>query len=219
MRKNNITLICLCLVLLLFRLSVKSQEYRTELGFPIKSFNDLSLKGELQVRFLDDGEIYYSESMATIMLDYDLNKRFEIGCSFRLKSERDISEDSESRSFSQEENTRVTADFTYKSKYFDDIRIKNKLRYQASDFEQGINKSYLRNKLLLECKIAKEFTPYSGLEFIYRLEDKEMKSIRFHVGSSVELFKRKFSSYLIIENERKSEEFDLNYILGIKVSI
>lgn len=196
-----------------------AQELRFGVGLPILNRNKLYTEIEVQTRHTFEENATLNKNMATLSIEYDINKHFEIGGSYRLISKKNSVESSENKKMFENEGARATLDFTYKTKSFDKIRFKNKLRYQVSDFDDNIEKSFLRNKTLVYYKASKSLKPYAGLEFIYRLEKKELKSFRIHLGSKLKVYNHEVTGFFIIENEFKYLPVNLNYITGIKILI
>lgn len=196
-----------------------AQELRFGVGLPILTRNKLYTEIEVQTRHTFEENATLNKNMATVSIEYDINKHFEIGGSYRLISKKNTAESSENKSMFENEGSRATLDFTYKTKSYDKIRFKNKVRYQVSDFDNYIEKSFLRNKTLVYYKASKSLKPYAGLEFIYRLEKKELKSFRIHLGNKIKVYKHEVTGFFIIENEFKDLPVNLNYIAGIKILI
>lgn len=195
-----------------------SQEMRMGIEIPLKNYKNFSIDLEIQTRFALEEKLTHTSDMATLAIEYDINKHFELGASYRLIANYTKLNLSEDQNIFSDEDNRITFDATYKTSSFDNYTIKNKVRYQISDFENNIDKSYIRNKTLLSYKVSKFFIPYTGLEFIYRLEKKQLKTFRIHAGTRFKVLKKDVTSYFIIENVVEEVYVDLNYIMGLKLS-
>lgn len=196
-----------------------SQELRFATELPIINRKKLHTQIEVQKRLSFDENSNLNKNLATLSLEYDITKHFELGGSYRITSNKNTIEDSESANIFDNEGARATVDLTYKTKKIDKIRVKNKLRYQVSDFENNIEKSYLRNKTLVYYQASSNLKSYAGLEFIYRMEKDELKSFRIHIGNKLKVQKHSVTAYFIIENQFKELPVNLNYIMGLKLTI
>lgn len=207
------------LALTVLCISVMGQEVRLELGLPLIDRSKLYTEVNVQTRKTFDPNLGLNKNMATLAVEYDLSNFFEFGASYRIISTRELGKTEEDNYLFDKEGARATVDFTVKTNNFNGLMIKNKVRYQVSDFEGNINKSFIRNKTLVYYKMSKKLKPYAGLEFIYRLEKNELKSFRIHWGSKMKIYKQELTGFFIIENEIKEFPINLNYIMGIKILI
>ena len=134
-----------------------SQEARIEVEHPLINYKNFSADIGLRTSFKYQERLFWFKSLATISLQYDISKRFDISGSYRLSTKHNhISHGEVAHKFDEGES-RITADIIYKSKRKDLYRIKNKLRYQVSDFLENDEKDYLRNKTTIDYRITSIF--------------------------------------------------------------
>lgn len=215
--KQNLFFIRLIIVLvfLLQMRSLKAQELRIggEVSLEVKS---LEIGTGLEYRYLspvDNRQVYLWQSE----LEYGLRKWLDVGVGYRYATT------AEYNSFWNEQldydaKNRFTVDMQLKSARFDNgVKLKNRFRYQVSVKDNGKTKPYLRNKFTIDYKLTSLFRPFIEMEMYYNPRDKEIRSIRMYLGTSLEMGSNTIDIVAITEVDM-SEYVNVKYVLGLSYS-
>ncbi|PLX18630.1 MAG: hypothetical protein C0599_11900 [Salinivirgaceae bacterium] len=192
---------------------VFSQEYRIEAGLGY-NIQRVGLSADLQGRSGYSDNQSYNSILSQFGVEYELSKRFDLAASARYTNSKENDSFSES-SIDYDNKSRLTFDLGYNAKRYDNqIKFKNRLRYQVNINEGGIQKSYFREKVTFDYKLSDLLSPYAAIEVYYHLQKQELSAYRIYLGSEIEMGKHKVDCFFINEISHKNS-FELFYILGI----
>lgn len=196
----------------LFSSIANAQEYR------ISGETTYEMTKNLKGGFSYEKRLYHSEiieSTADILkieLKYDLTKTMSIGTSYRSK----ISDENfESPSMVDlNDNQRITVDFGFSLKLKNNLKLKNRIRFHYSFFDDEHPEPYLRERLVLEKKVNSYLSPYLGYELFFDLEDDQLSAKRFYLGNESKISdKINLEAFYIKEQKRDKNRSE--FILGL----
>ncbi len=200
-------------ILFLLTVLVHSQEFRSgiEIQFPVMVF-DVKTKIEPRWFYADKTE---KAVIAQIGIEYDLFKNLELSAGYRHFSMIDFHA-GEIERIDDEDKTRFTIDAGWETNRFDsDIKLDNRLRWQKVLSNDGEHQMYIRERLGLDYKISKEFSPTLATEVYYHLKKNKITTYRLLLGNDIELGHSGLEfSYIFEFNPGKTDKKSY-YILGI----
>lgn len=211
---KSILKICLLLgFTILSCVQLWSQELRAGVDFDRKIHPKVEFLSEFQLR-----KSFYGESaLYTITqagLEYIFTKQISVAATFRYSLGTTGISESALQDF--HDKMRYTVETKVKSKRFDSgIKLKYRLRYQKSQTQQGKNKDYLRNKLIVDYNFTQELSPYFGAEFYYQLDENEFQKFRLYLGADIKPLKREVEVCYIMEGITDDRYFLSYHILGL----
>lgn len=192
--------------------NVQAQEVRLGGGVNY-NWHNFKLGTDVQYRNLSPSEkqhVFLGQSE----LEYGVYKWLDVGLSYRYAAMRDYKRLLENR-IDYEARNRFTFDVQLKSKRFEnDVKIKNRLRYQVSVKENGKTKNYVRNKSTIDYKLTSLLRPFAEVEVYYNIREQALQSARFYLGSSWVIDDHTIDIAAIVEADW-SNYFQLNYVLEL----
>jgi hypothetical protein len=115
-----------------------------------------------------------------------------------------------------DEKLRFTLDLKHKSDWINEnLRIRNRIRYQHSSIISGASKDYIRYRLALDCRFNEDVRPYLALEPYQAVDDLEFARVRLYLGANLEILKNELNIYFIIEGRERNNALSSNYIMGV----
>jgi hypothetical protein len=209
----------LMLALLLCQLA-RAQEYRLGVEYGLNLLPKLEVGAEAEIHKSFMPESYFVKRIQG-KLNYDLTPTLSIGTSYTFSLFTEKGEDDEDEDGTEtEEKSKWAADLTFQPKRFsNDVRLTNRLRYEYASSHEEEPKQYIRDKVTLDCKITKCMNPYFAFEPYYQTDRNKIRFVRFYIGNEMPVFKTKIDFYYLTELEIKPENKNIQYILGIMVSI
>lgn len=211
---KSILRICLPLVFtILSCVQLWSQELRAGVDFDRKIHKKVEFLSEFQLRksFYGGGALY---TITQAGLEYKFTRQISVAATFRYSL--GFIEISEHLPQFFHDRMRYTVETKVKSKRFDSgIKFKYRLRYQKSKTQQGKNKDYLRNKLIVDYNFTQELSPYFGAEFYYQLDENEFQRFRLYLGADIKPFKQEVEVCYIMEGISDNRYFLSYHILGL----
>ena len=207
--------LCMALVisqLIAFSFSVSAQEMRVGagVGFTLSKFQ---LGTEVQYRHISPVE-NQKALLWQSQVEYGIFKWLDAGLSYRYAGTFDGNQKLSNR-IDYDARNRFTTDLQLKTQRFDnDVKLKNRVRYQVSVKEGGKTKNYLRNKFSIDYKLTSLFRPFADLEVYYNIREEQFQSVRLNLGSSWVLHKHVVDVAAIAEADW-SDYFQMNYVLEL----
>ena len=200
-------------MVLMIYLSTSAQEMRFGVGYEKNILPKLEIDGKVQLRKrINQSKAYYSIVQAG--LAYDISENITVSGSFRYSTapggfDEEINDDIN-------EKMRYTANFILGTKRFNnDIKIRNRLRYQHSVVISDDDRDYIRNKLIIDYKLTKRMKPYVAVEPYLLLEEQRLRKLRFYLGSEFELFSNELELCFIVEGKSKDGTISMFHAAGI----
>lgn len=190
-----------------------SQEYRAEFALSY-TINQLQINTELQGRTGFNENQSYNSGLAQLGIEYELGKRIDMGMAYRYAFTEENAALSEN-SIDYENKNRLTIDLGINLKRFEnDLKIKNRLRYQMNIDDDGDQKSYIREKISLDYKLSNLWSPYSAIEVYYQAQKNQINAFRLYIGSEIDMNQHKLDFFYILEADIDTKT-ELFYILGM----
>ncbi|WP_462280666.1 DUF2490 domain-containing protein [Salinivirga cyanobacteriivorans] len=195
---------------------VHGQELRGELGVG----SDIAkFKGdaELQIRRLSIENNSYS-LLGQLKIEYEAADWLDVGITYRYKATGE-SDSYADNHIDYNNKNRYTFDLQYKSDRFDnDIKLKNRLRYQVNVDADGDKVTYFRNRLTLDYKLTNLYRPYMAAEVYYKTDEQIIKNLRLYLGSEFEMERHSIELFYILEADIEKKP-EMVYILGLAYGI
>ena len=203
--------------LLIFNLSARlgyAQEIRTEGDFSYGLSEKFSCGFSYEKRMLCSETIESSSDLIKVNFGFDFNKRLSAGLSYRSKI---FEHDGDGPlDIDVNDNQRLTGDFKYDPKLGDDFKLKNRLRFQYSWFDEDDPEKYLRERIIIEKKVSDFFVPYLGFELYYEIDETQFAARRFYLGQESQMAKRiKLETYYF--SEKKMNKARSEYAIGLSL--
>ncbi|MFO7864074.1 MAG: DUF2490 domain-containing protein [Salinivirgaceae bacterium] len=217
MIKNHLSkLILMPLLLLAFMPKhINAQELRGIAGIKYE-LGSVGFDTEFQTRRLSPTENKQS-LLWSFGTEYALTDWLDVQAAYRYAASGQSGFYAES-SIDYKNKDRVTFDAQLKSKRFDnELKLKNRLRYQINISNKGNVSHYIREKVSFEYKLTGLYRPFAEVEMYYDTDKEEVKALRLYLGSEFDMDKHVVSVTYIMEADVRSS-IDLLYMLELAYS-
>lgn len=203
--------------LLLCRLNISAQEFRTGVDYErmLPANTELSGKFEIRKTLVPQNAFY---NVFQLGLKHEIINNLSLGGTFRRSFTP--ARKNENLLESLDEKRRYTAELGFKYPRFDNgVRLSYRLRYQHSTTLEGKSKDYLRNRLKVDYKLIKDLQPYLAIEPYFRLEENEIRKCRLYLGSKVNVLRMGVELSYIFEVKIHNELASTSHFIGIYFEI